>query len=136
MSSFLCDNWHLSLLGACAVLRSGLDISPAKGKTASDVARLLYDANQRSLEARYGAPDAWPFEFDSDAHALASRLTPAEIINAVRCYEYQASEFRGWGTSDAHAIAQAIFHQAVADVARDAPWGAPSKKALLAGRAA
>ena len=72
-------------------------------KTADKIGQALVDTNLSSIIHRYeNAPDLVheneikPYQWPDLSEALT---TPVETLNAISCYEYQASEHDEWKTS-------------------------------------
>lgn len=95
--------------------------------TADETGAKLWHENLRSVAARYPSDadgerpgpigladaDVLLYRFDrlpGNARGLEAART---ILNALRCYEYQACEHDGWRGSEAHAICEAIRYRAI-----------------------
>lgn len=123
MSCFICDEKHISALAgyAKAVIREKSDL---------EIAKILYEANVRSFNARYEGrytEEIGAFDFDLSAAALGAHAKPVAVIKAVHCFEYQACEFDGWKESEAKEICRAIVAHAVRSLPgyEQAAWGSP-----------
>lgn len=87
-----------------------------------EVGAMLWRENCASINARYGetkeAPD---FRFKLTSWA---RVTPVQVLKAIRCYEYQSCEHRGWHASSAHAFCEALRQSAISRLAgySEAAW--------------
>lgn len=111
MSAFICNTFHLSILGRAASalpsprIRTGYDIGAAE-----DALATLYYQNVRSICYRYiELEDSYPERVAFDNRALHGAIDPLQVIKACHCYEYQASETPDYEDSDAAAIIRRII---------------------------
>lgn len=90
-------------------------------ETASAVGQILVDANAKSIESRYDDDEFRIYEYNAPR---TLSWNPVEIMNACACYDYQACEFDGYETSEAHAIVDAIRHLCISLLceANSVPW--------------
>ena len=129
MSAYLVNEDHLDLLASVTEWnreglfvyfsedtlppRSDLEANRGEGNyyTTSTHASLIKEElrleNQASLRSRYDDGE----QFDKGRRyrpIYSDQVTHAEILGAISCYEYQASESDTWKNSYAHALCQAI----------------------------
>ena len=90
-------------------------------ETASVVGQILVDANAKSIEARYEEDESRIYEYNAPR---TLSWNPVEIMSACSCYDYQACEFGGYETSEAHAIIDAIRHLCISILCdqNHTPW--------------
>lgn len=146
MSAFMCSDAHIDLLAYFATSRDTCGNRPyGKSPTARMEARvafgeenpdltgqpetvggILYRANALSVETRYpdchesndmGTKD--PYTYRPVVPTLA---TPQKVLQACRCFDYQACEADGWDTSLAYAIIKHIEGKAIAALVEGQPW--------------
>lgn len=102
---------------------------------AAEVGQMLWDENVKSVRFRYpDSGDELPgpvkhngYHFDRFRFTTFSEYTPANVLKACHCYEYQSCEHPEWDTSDAKAFCTALCKCAERQVDgyEDAEWGAP-----------
>lgn len=78
------------------------------------IARELHRENVRSINARYPDPSA---DATYTPRRVARDLTHAQVLGALRCYNYQACESRDWVESLASAICDVIERHAIREMA-------------------
>jgi len=72
------------------------------------IGQKLLDENYRSVNYRYSEEVATPeFKF------TIVEVTPAQIIRACNCYNYQTCETPDWEQTEAHAIYDALRERAI-----------------------
>jgi hypothetical protein len=76
---------------------------------ADGVGQMLLDQNYRSVGARYPAyaSDVAP-RFRFEATFAAPRLTLAEAVKALHCYNYQACETGDWDSTEAFKFTRSL----------------------------
>ncbi len=130
MSAYLCDNGHISALALYAA-RAGLppnvlprEFAPVE-EIAEAIARELYAANCASLADRYGDKEQAPFTYEPPS--VVKLANHVQVIKAAHCFEYQASEWRGWDESHARQVLRAVIAHAVMSLPgyEKAMWGWP-----------
>ena len=72
--------------------------------TAEAVGAMLLAQNRRSVDYRYDADELEELY----THGFSSERSPVEILKAIACYEYQASEAPDWDESETRAFCQAL----------------------------
>ena len=132
MSAFMCDDKHLSALAFYAVRNRLAGESRGLPRYEQDVLDILWHANRESLEFPYpksaaemvGATE--PPAFDTSV-AVKCNFDPVRVIKAAECVQYQACEYDGFESSDAHRFTKAIIGHAISALPGydAAPWGAP-----------
>lgn len=81
-----------------------------RSSDADRVGQVLFDTNATSVAYLYDeAAETLTYRFD----ALPGTVDPVIVLDALRGYEYQASEHPGWRTSEAHAFCEALRHEAI-----------------------
>jgi len=116
MSSFICDDRHISALATFASENNICDRNEAEA-----LAIELHAENVRSVNHRYSESDADAFTFER----VATAGEPVRILKAVHCYQYQACEHEGWADSHAAKVCEAILSAACRQLKgySDAAWG-------------
>jgi hypothetical protein len=134
MSAWLCSDKHLSVL-ACYAVKHNLDLlgecdDPLRVRE-ERAFRKLKRENVASLDARYpgdkgdaGPEETWRLD-DSARHDAVFGLSMVTIIKLCHCYAYQACEHKGWATSLAKKLVDAIEAHAIRRLPGydKAPWG-------------
>lgn len=105
---------------------------------ASEVGRMLWRENLRSIHARYpdtiDNPENIPGPCDEDFGAYTYThpgrllsIDPVQVLASVKCYAYQACEHEGWKASEAKTFADALKDAAINALPGydEAAWGAP-----------
>jgi hypothetical protein len=97
-----------------------------------EIGQMLIMENVASVSYRYPNDDVDAGELPGPVNgyylkpyayeARGYSMTPAEILNAVACYEYQSCEHPGWEQSEAAALCKALFRRAAMKLA-SGPWG-------------
>lgn len=125
MSAFLVDREHIRFLISAAQDRSLLgrenklswyhdrqrkELLPDDRDGASSAGQMLWDANLKSINARYpdtvGKPENVPGRIGETyiyAHSRSwgKRINPVEALKAIACFDYQACEDAGYWESEA-----------------------------------
>lgn len=123
MSAFLVSSDHIRLLSVWAHgKRNGIDLDAINA-----TAKTLWDANVKSLQARYEKNDDFgqaPAVCLNDASKF-SRAELASVLKQCDCYDYQSCEFDGYENSEAAKIVERVRHKAICQLPGydDAPWG-------------
>lgn len=86
------------------------------------VGRILRAENNRSLEARYPGDDDMKIQTPYRFRPVLIELTPAAVLAALACYEYQACETEGHRESLAFLICEAVRSKAIRRLTADQPW--------------
>lgn len=106
---------------------------------ATSAGQMLWDANKKSIEARYpdtiGHPDRMPGVVigENYIYAHSQRLTgiinPLQVIATCNCFDYQACEYEGWEDSEAYAFIEALKEMAIMALPGydEMEWGAPKE---------
>lgn len=126
MSAFLCSQNHINALVNWATRNSpygGQSIVQRLETTPQALGELLYNANVRSLEARYGADHG----LGSYAYKFKRVLTSpnaVQILKACSCYDYQACEVDDYQQTKAADIIDQIRADALRAVPgyQEAAW--------------
>lgn len=98
--------------------------------TVTEVGRILLDENERSVRHRYrddsetAESAAYRFREFTEIMTLPAGKKCAWILNACRCYDYQACETDDYRESLAHRIIEEIQAAAIRALPHieDAPW--------------
>ena len=142
MSAFICSDYHIGRMAAFLVAERGkylaYDVAlNAKSDRAGQVAAALARENLSSVNHQYqesGGAAAMLAEGVTEAgYVLRCRLaaragwtdehTPAQMMKAARCYEYQSCEHPEWNTSQARVLANLVYREAADKLSND--WGPP-----------
>ena len=102
---------------------------------ATRIGQMLWDECINSVKYRYPEPNEHglpgpieeTFIYEHIPPGPSFEPTPAQIIKAVRCYQYQSCEHPEWETSSAHAFCNELI-MGITSLLPDyeeAPWGAP-----------
>lgn len=159
MSAYMVDRDHVRFLVSAARLyaRKGSRfgwyfdgkwtyLDPINRDEASALGQLLWNANLKSINARYpdtvGKPENAPGPVDETFIYAHSKDWPFDMVAAVQvlksisCLEYQSCEFDGWEASEARAVCKALENAAINALPGydDAEWGAPELPAARGGR--
>ena len=141
MSAFLVGTDHIDFLISAA---NSWDVrwyftAPEGGPTMSGDAlgdldtlgmRLIAE-NAASVSARYAHCDDLDEDERGETAAFyrhrfvpPTALNPVHVLNAARCYAYQACEHDEWETSEAHAFCEALKSEAISRLPgmESAPW--------------
>lgn len=140
MSAWVVDKVHVDLMVEVAT-RTGNDSltyrengewKVAARSKRDEIGQMLVMENVASVSHRYPGDDVAAGELPgpTEAYYLGPyRYTDrqyqpswAEVLNLVRCYEYQACEHPGWEESGAHSLCKAMFVRAASHFAKG-PWG-------------
>lgn len=111
---------------------------------ASEVGQMLWDANLKSIHARYpdtvANPDNIPgvigetyiYAHSRDWGAGTVHFESVQTIKSVRCLMYQSCEYEGWEGSEAKAFLDALIVAAYSWLPGydKAEWGAPADPTL------
>ena len=146
MSAFLCTSYHIGRLAAYVAAKKGsyvryhIDVNATVegGELAAIIADKLSAANVASIHGRYPAtsedfansPGLISDCEDGEVGYMircrqAARLgwagdhSPADMVQAADCYDYQACEYDGWESSDAFKLLRLAKDTAVSDLMRD-----------------
>jgi len=144
-SAFLVSKKHIDVLVAARhPAKPGAENLPRPAKDAwsgtvfdhmSDDAlgQMLWDENQKSLDARYGGSRPEVRESMGVGSKLPKyrfnmpheKLSHAVVFKAIHCYEYQSNEHEGWNSSEAKKYCEALSSSLVRTLPGydEAPWG-------------
>jgi hypothetical protein len=78
--------------------------------TANDVGAVLLDENQDSVNYRYNDDELEEIYQFKDVPGYPD---PRVVLQAIKCYEYQACEHPGWATSEAKRFCEALQSKAI-----------------------
>jgi len=152
MSAYMVDREHIEYLLDAAMSQEicrgsshwrGGSLRAGDYDRAVVVGQMLWDANRRSIEARYPdtvsnfcdtAPGPVDETYVYDFHrGRYHNFNPVQVLKACRCFEYQACEYEEWPTSEACAFIDALMRAAVSVLPgyEDAEWGVPEPRPLL-----
>lgn len=92
----------------------------------TEAGQMLWNANQESMGARYKEEFPAPLyrhkpgRFDLEVDRI-------QVIKACHCFEYQACEYEGYYTSEAHGFIMGLIKAACQSMRGydDAEWGPP-----------
>ncbi len=92
--------------------------------------QMLWNANQESLGARYDDQDPAPL-YRHKPIAWGVEVDRIQVIKACHCFEYQACEYEGYYTSEAHGFIMGLIKAACQSMGGydDAEWGQPLTEA-------
>lgn len=90
-------------------------------ETAESIGQILLDENVSSVNHRYDEDEPCVYDHGTPAH---TQWTAVEILSAISCYEYQASEHPEWDTSEAKTIIEALRNRLISTLPgyTDGPW--------------
>ena len=151
MSAYMVDKGHVAYLVESIIFRD-LSRWPDRREAWHQVAatalgQLLWDENQRSINARYpstvGNMDSAPGVYATEGYKPYAHPSPflleqlpapeaVQILKAIDCYAYQCCETEDWESSVACAIIGSLREQTMPRVQdyhharKDAEWGAPT----------
>lgn len=132
MSAYMVEKHHIGYLVAAAFDRAyRIDAHLQPSLTMHEMAELLSLENARSIVYRYPQDS-----MDDTMHTWAKgevesmlwmAIKPEQVIQSVRCYQYQACEHPGWNESRAKDITDRLLMAAVRvlPAVEKAEWGAP-----------
>ena len=112
MSCFIVSNAHINALTHAYTrydVRSVWYERQPRYLSEQQVGDILLTQNVRSYNERYGENAAETFVWNS----FQRDFTPAEILKACACYDYQACETDDYYATLAHAIVEAIRYAAI-----------------------
>jgi len=124
MSAWQVSDAHIVLLaaGSHPTYTNAVDLDELNRR-----AKVLFDANQKSLQARYGdePSDRTPRAVVHGDIAWVQGLPAVVVLKQANCYAYQACEFDGWEKSEARRIVETVKANAINRLPGydDAPWG-------------
>ena len=117
MSAFIVNDYHINALVSFGVQHKASFYTKNVGReyfnvvTAQVLAALLYRANVCSVNYRYRERTRTTgFKFQQ---VDVRHLTPADIIRACDCLNYQSCEVKTWDNSRARRALQAIREEAI-----------------------
>jgi hypothetical protein len=119
MSAFIVSHDHINAMvtAACGCFL-GWDLTTAP--------QVLLDENVASVECRYGAGEAAKFGVPLTIRFKSCRkpLSAVQVLKLCHCYEYQSCEHRGWKTSKARQMVEALKHAVTSKLPgyADADW--------------
>jgi len=146
MSAYVVDRNHIRFLIAAATWTARRERSHGFSwyqgghrhemdeRNEAEGGQMLWDENVASVERRYPGSDYdLPGPIDQcrayGEHKMVPAFspTPAQILKAADCYEYQSCEHPGWEASSAKGFIDSLRHSAwrLVEGYDDAPWGAP-----------
>jgi hypothetical protein len=120
MSAFIVTDYHINALVSYGVNNQarywdGQQWIYFNKETAPALASRLYRANVQSVNSRYGERNrSTGFGYK---HVVVSHLSPADVIRACDCLDYQSCERKGWDGSQARKTLQAIRERAIEQLA-------------------
>lgn len=144
-SAFLVSKKHIDVLVAARhPSKPGAENLPRPTKDAwagtafghmndNALGQMLWDENQKSLDARYGGSRDEVREGMGVGTKLpkyrfnmpSEKLTHAVVFKAIHCYEYQSCEHEGWASSEAHKYCEELKDVLIHALPgyEEAPWG-------------
>lgn len=114
MSAFVVSDKHIDALLTWVINTPDYGV-PRKlaGMTVYDqpdlIGQILVDANNNSVNARYGRDQKAEYRFSR----FPRTLKPVEVIKACDCLEYQSCEYEGWKASRARKMLNDIREGAI-----------------------
>lgn len=127
MSSFMCDNDHLTVVAA-AYVRLVMNPSENRATFLQQVATIgeaLHTTNSEAMLARYNEPADSQFPFEVVEKVLGKHYAALDVISAAHCYRYQACEASEWETSEAHKFTTDLIVALTRKLGGHS-WGMPS----------
>jgi hypothetical protein len=74
---------------------------------ATEVGQMLWDANARSVDTRYGTDDGLlPYTHNPSPHY--AHIEPVAALKAIDGYEYQSCEVSDWEETEAYAFVNTL----------------------------
>lgn len=144
-SAFLVSKKHIDVLVAARhPSKPGAENLPRPSKDAwsgtifdhmndNALGQMLWDENQKSIDARYSGSRAEVREGVGVGSKLpryrfnmpSVKLSHVVVLKAIHCYEYQASEHDGWASSKAKEYCDELSKILVRSLPGydEAPWG-------------
>lgn len=92
---------------------------------ADQIGQMLVDENYRSVNHRYREQDeAYHYEF----RMLSGKPDPKIVLQAIRCFQYQACECPDFEQTEAFAFTEMLKNHALSELLRDVPgWSINSR---------
>jgi len=92
-------------------------------ETANEIGQILLDENVKSVNHSYGSEIYTPALYTYRPPQQRG-WTNVELLNALHCYRYQASEHPDWESSQAYAFCQALEQRLIHRLPgySDGPW--------------
>ena len=126
MSVVVCSDLHINTLVTWAANSALLVWRDERYMGVGDApqffAELLYAANMRSMNARYGTRERTTgFQYQ---RVPTTHVLPVHIIRLCHSYSYQACEHKQWERSDAKRFIDSIIREACVQLPgyAEAPW--------------
>ena len=121
MSAYMVDQEHINVMvWAAAHLTEGpvffyrdaegetQKLSGMDTETLTRAGQALVDANAASMAANYGEHDhGYQYHY---SRPQRTDWTPVDVLNAMRCYEYQAGDAKTYPTSEAARFCESLRH--------------------------
>ena len=106
-------------------------------ETATEIGQILLDENVKSVNHSYGTEMYTP-KLYTYRPPLQRGWTNVELLNALHCYQYQASEHPDWESSQAYAFCQALERRLIRRLPgySDGPWAIGPESLPAAARRA
>ena len=107
MSAWVVSNSHINAMVKLAVHgpSEAFWIPPCDVSDPQALGQSLWAENHKSVNARYCTHTRTPrFVYRPDAKTP----NPVQALGVVACYSYQSSETRGWDTSGARSLCEAL----------------------------
>lgn len=122
MSAWLCEEEHIYEMAHYFVAKCQQYTSREEKLTIVQVAIELWAANNRSLNARYGAGHV-TMKVLSHYHPIVKN--PFHMAKLVDCFSYQSCEYDGWEKSRAYKMCESMHYNLLSHNAdyEAAPWG-------------
>jgi len=125
MSAYLVSPQHIKLLAVQSQLNEWNASHDIDG--INEAAKILWEANCRSINARYGDDDFGPAPKVEGIYELQSltKIDPVVVLKQCQCYDYQACEFDGYNDSEAKRLVESVQSRAISRLPgyEDAKWG-------------
>jgi hypothetical protein len=139
VSAFILDDDHIDLLVTAGLMGVGLDaklrvyvdgglVEFNRHEDADHLGLVLKTANYESVNYRYKESEqVTPYKYVGNGitNYIGGEIIPwGQVLQAIRCYEYQSCEHPTWEGSLAKAVCDAITHKVCARISSecDAEW--------------
>lgn len=131
MSAFTLPDNHISAIIGYAVRHNAIgyamfaidmhyDRNPSPEQL-REIGQILLDENYRSVNTRYREEEQTPRFIYNPRFENGKCLTHKQVINAIRCYDYQSCETNDYNSSPAAKFVSSIKNSAVERLVRDDP---------------
>lgn len=104
------------------------DLGCGDFEAAAHIGQVLWNENQRSVNARYGDSDPAP-EYGQHVEWFGT-FDPVQVLKTISCLNYQSCETKDWENTQAAAFLRGLERQCIGALAgyESAAWGAPKEQ--------